>query len=192
MSECSIPKITQDNHVVIDHCDVRENMIMAPEAVFNRINISRLYDTTFGKTHYKIKTSINNDFKLYHRKRYLGKINSYREILINNPSDNSTVFVYFIIYYGNLNKSISINKCQLSLEDVDLLKNNSNYNKYLVLSRKKSNNHHSSKTWKVGTMNDTGRKRCEREGSMDVHNYIWSDNTLVEIESAHHTENEVY
>lgn len=171
MSECSIPKITQNNHIIIDHCDIRENMIMTPEAVFNRMNLSRLYDTTFGKTHYKIKTSINNDFKLYHRKRYLGKINSYREILINDPSDNSTVFVYFIIYYDNLNKSISINKYRLSLEDVDLLKNNGKYKKYLVLSRKKSNNYHSLETWKVH-MNNTGYKICEREGSMNVYNDI--------------------
>ena len=122
MSECSIPKITQDNHVVIDHCDVRENMIMAPEAVFNRINISRLYDTTFGKTHYKIKTSINNDFKLYHRKRYLGKINSFHLNNICNAPNVTKPCETFLIRYGTLNKHIFVNNNNLSKENLILLK----------------------------------------------------------------------
>lgn len=73
MFECSISKTTQDGNIVIGHCDIRENMIMTPEAVFN----------------------------------------------------------------------------ELTLEDVDLFKSNSKCKKYLVLSRKKSNNYHSSETWEV-------------------------------------------
>ena len=122
MSECSIPKITQDNHIIIDHCDIRENMIMTPEAVFNRMNLSRLYDTTFGKTHYKIKTSINNDFKLYHRKRYLGKINNFYINNICNPPNVKKPYKTFLITYGTLNKSIFVNSNLLSEEDLILLK----------------------------------------------------------------------
>lgn len=41
-------------------------------------------------------------------------------------------------------------------------------------------------------MDNIGYKICEREGSMNVYNDIWSDSTLAEIESERYNENEVY